>query len=923
MTPRRGGRRTVARRGAIGIGAALWPLVFALALGGALLASVRPGAAAAPAADKWAATTVPAAPTALTNPAPAPSTNIYAKPVSSRLNTTGKAINMPVPFKDEGQALGEVIIRINPDDTVLIPKAGLVDKLTPILDKAALARLHGLADTNGQLSISTLKAAGFDISFDPGQMELRFAPNADQRPLGELSLARRSLAPQISANAAKPAIFSGYLNVIAGVDHLWGTSSIEERTAARVDFESVLRFWSIVVENEFTFEGEVDPNTCPVSAMCVYDHAGGFKRRRSRAVYDMPEQQLRIQVGDADSFATGFQRSPDILGVSLEKSPRKLNPGENMRPTGRSSFRIERPSEIEVVINGAIVQRLRLRAGNYNLSDLPLSVGANEVQLIITDDTGERRTLAFTTFFDGTLLAKGKSEWSLAGGLPSTFSDNERDYITDDYFATGFYRYGLTDQVTAEGHMQGDSHVIMGGLGIFTVTPWGIFGLQNGISTSDSGMGFVAKMNYDLTNFRGPVSYFTDKRDSLRLGAEYRSTDFRTPGEFQTTASGILFPQYNYWLRLSAAYSAPLFNNMSATLGARYQFADDQQLVLSPYTLKGDRYGVDLTLASPITTDTTGSITIGYSNESYLFADTTSNDQADLRVMARLFWRPTENVRVSSSFNSLNKEGYTTAYYEAGRGLDRWDASVDLQYNGRDENLTAGAAVGHYGNRFEARVAQTSGFHDLSADNLKLAPAEQRTSARVGTALAFADGRFGMSQPIRGNGFAILYPHKSIAGRTVTVGEKEDVRARSDWLGPAVVANIPAYTTSTIPIDVADLPVGYSLGVGAIETHAPYRAGYALEIGSAYSVSAYGTLLLANGEPVSLLTGVAFPIDKPDKQVTIFTNASGRFGAEGLAPGKWVIEMATEGSPTRYEIVVPSGTEGLFRAGELKPVGRS
>jgi len=140
---------------------------------------------------------------------------------------------------------------------------------------------------------------------------------------------------------------------------------------------------------------------------------------------------------------------------------------------------------------------------------------------------------------------------------------------------------------------------------------------------------------------------------------------------------------------------------------------------------------------------------------------------------------------------------------------------------------------------------------------------------------------------------------------------------------PAVIADIPAYTTSNVAIDVADLPVGYSLGTGAIETNAPYRAGYAVEIGSAYSVSAYGTLLLADGEPVALLTGIAFPADKPDKQVTIFTNASGKFGAEGLAPGKWVIEMATEGAPTRYEIEVPKGTDGLFKAGELKPSGRS
>jgi outer membrane usher protein len=264
-----------------------------------------------------------------------------------------------------------------------------------------------------------------------------------------------------------------------------------------------------------------------------------------------------------------------------------------------------------------------------------------------------------------------------------------------------------------------------------------------------------------------------------------------------------------------------------------------------------------------------------------------------------------------------------SASYENGRGIDRWDAGVDLRHSGRDENVMAGAVVGYYGNRFEARVSQSSGFNEISADSLKLTPAEQRSSARLGTAIVFADGRFGIAQPIRGNGFAILYPHESIAGKAITVGDKDDVRARSDWLGAAVIANIPAYTTSAIPIDVDDLPVGYSLGTSTIETFAPYRAGYTFEIGSAYSVSAYGTLLLTNGEPVSLLTGTAFPIDRPEKQVTIFTNASGRFGAEGLAPGKWVIEMATEGGPTRYEFEIPRGADGLFRAGDLRPVARS
>ena len=121
---------------------------------------------------------------------------------------------------------------------------------------------------------------------------------------------------------------------------------------------------------------------------------------------------------------------------------------------------------------------------------------------------------------------------------------------------------------------------------------------------------------------------------------------------------------------------------------------------------------------------------------------------------------------------------------------------------------------------------------------------------------------------------------------------------------------------------MADLPIGYSLGAGTFDTFAPYRGGYKFEVGSAYSVQAFGTLLKSDGEPIALLTGVAYTADNPEKQVAVFTNSSGKFGADGLAPGKWIIDMATEGAPTRFVIDIPKGTDGLYQAGTLKPAGR-
>jgi outer membrane usher protein len=71
---------------------------------------------------------------------------------------------------------------------------------------------------------------------------------------------------------------------------------------------------------------------------------------------------------------------------------------------------------------------------------------------------------------------------------------------------------------------------------------------------------------------------------------------------------------------------------------------------------------------------------------------------------------------------------------------------------------------------------------------------------------------------------------------------------------------------------------------------------------------------------VSLISGSARSVEHSDKTVTIFTNGAGRFGADGLAPGRWIIEMATDGAPTRFALNIPPNVKGLFKAGTLHPI---
>jgi outer membrane usher protein len=852
--------------------------------------------------------------------------DIYQKPVSSRLNFTGRTLMLPVPLEFEGRVLGEMPVRLEPDDSVLVASAPLLEKIKEILTPAVYERVRALPTPGGVVATTALKSAGLDVAFDKASMVLKLEVPGAQRPVTDLSMSRAR--SDIMATYVRPAIYSGYVNMTLGADSSWGANETA-LISPRLELEAVVRVKGVVLENAFLVEGDVDGFTCPIGAKCVYEHSAGIKRQRTRAVYDMPERAMRLQLGDVVTWGEGFQRAPELLGITVEGAPRKLQPTQNVRPTGRSSFVVDRPSDVEILINGLVVQRLQLRPGSYNVRDLPLVTGGNDVELVIVDDTGQRRSIRFTTFFDAELLAPGKNEWSASAGVASAFRDSERIYFADEPFATGTYRQGLTDRMTAMGNLQADRQVAMGGGGLFTATAWGNFALQGVASASEIGLGAAARVDWDLVEFKGLLHTTYGTRENVRLSGEIRSEDFRTPGDFLIGAEGILFPQYPYWLRLAATHSAMIGNNITATSSLRYQFSDAAACARHAASLFicGDRYGIDLSLSAPLQPNLSGALTFGYSNETLLASrQPISGDDADFRVMLRLNYRADQNTRITAGVDSLTRSATVSAASTYGPELDRWETQVDASGDAREKRAYASAAVNHTAPRYEARAIHTSVTSDLGPgdggrggnNGLTI---ENRTSVRLGTALVYADGRMGFSRPIRGDGFAIVYPHESLKGREISVGTNGDVRARSDSWGPAIVHDLPAYAPTSLPVDVADLPVGYSLGSGIYEVAPPYKAGYALQVGSSYAVTVFGTMLAMDGEPVSLVSGSArAESGDKDRRVQVFTNRVGRFAAEGLAPGRWVIEMDTPGGTTTFVVEVPKGTDGLFKAETLKAV---
>jgi outer membrane usher protein len=138
-------------------------------------------------------------------------------------------------------------------------------------------------------------------------------------------------------------------------------------------------------------------------------------------------------------------------------------------------------------------------------------------------------------------------------------------------------------------------------------------------------------------------------------------------------------------------------------------------------------------------------------------------------------------------------------------------------------------------------------------------------------------------------------------------------------LGTALETNLSAYAERTITVDATSAPPGYDLGSGSFRVFPPYRAGYKFVVGSDYSITAIGRLLDADGAPLVLISGQAVEVAKSDQPpIVLFTNRDGRFGASGLRPGQWRIEMGTT-PPTVYQLDVPAAAEGFVKTGDLKP----
>jgi outer membrane usher protein len=784
----------------------------------------------------------------------------------NRLNPTGRSVTLTVPVKDGAVYLGDIGLTIDPADRLEFSAQRLLDLLSNVLDPEVLRNLQASFAGKTTLTPQDFQASGIAIRYNAQELALELEIASERRATRSLQVTPTN--PAQIGTFERPAGFSAYMNVRGNLDYVH--EGFDEGLNAPVMFlDGAARIAGIVAESEAIWQ----PG----------DRGVDFQRLGSRFVYDDRNNLVRWTAGDLQTVSRGFQSAPDIAGISVFRSYSVLQPQTVVRPRGDRKFRLDRSSTVEVQVNGQIVQRLQLAPGTYDLRDFPFTQGANDIRLAILDDAGRSELLRFNVFLDQSQLARGLSEFGFYAGVMAPLEARGPRY-SDDPAMTGFYRRGISDYVTLGANVQADKNSRLGGVeGVFG-TSFGTIGVNFSLSQLDRhGMGYGSIVTFQRLIQRGG-----GRADSLNLSLETRSRDFG--------ALGTLFPDNPFSWEVGGGYSHAFSDTVYAGVDGRYSRGrDDRRDVRRLRGTVGWRISpaLSLTADSRYERDGFGSRVDG---------------------LLSLTWRMGRYSNVRADYDTRGDRtriGYNTL---RGQGVGSYNIAADVERSNFGSGMNL---IGNYfANRAELGLSHFGTFTDGFG-----ASTGQRSTLRFASSLALADGAFSMGRPIY-DSFAIVRPHRGLKGAEVLIEPTSfGYTAATGLLGAATQPSISSYAERTITIDAPTAPGGADLGQGSFRLFPPYRSGYLLTVGSSYNVTAIGRMLNRDGEPVSLVTGKAIEIANPTREpIGLFTNREGRFGAVGLAPGRWRVEMLDD-QKSVFTIDVPKDAEGVLRVGDLAPAG--
>lgn len=505
---------------------------------------------------------------------------------------------------------------------------------------------------------------------------------------------------------------------------------------------------------------------------------------------DRPGHLASLRIGDAISRAGMWGRAIRFGGIQYATNF-ATQPGLVTIPLQGVSGQAVLPSTVDVYVNNALTSTREVAPGPFAINNVPVVTGQGDVRVVVRDVMGREQVITQSFYASANLLKQGMQDFSYEIGK------ERRDFglASNDYghwFASATHRIGMTDRFTGEIHAEAEaSRQNLGIGGVVLAGPLGVVNASAAASRSTDGAGALATIGAE------------SQAGLVDIGAH---AQWATPHFAQIGLEpGRLAP------KLLTSVNVGLGMGRFGSLGLAHVFLDNRdgyktQLLSLSYSAQLGRFGfANISVSKPLSgagaTIVGVAWTIPVDNRTSASV-TMTHQQGGTEMLAQL----QRSLPVGEGFG-----------YSLQAGNDTQDASATLQTRTGTYSVEAAAYRGRAGVR-----------------------------ANVAGGVAFVDGTARLSRQIT-DSFALV---KMPGFANVGILADNQLVARTDASGVALLPRLRAYESNPISIEQADLPFDATIGTLKLDAVPYFRSGMALVFPITRSRGAMLTLDLENGAPL-------------------------------------------------------------------------
>jgi outer membrane usher protein len=623
--------------------------------------------------------------------------------------------------------------------------------------------------------------------------------------------------------------------------------------------------------------------------------AAGWQRYATRLTRDWPDAATRFTAGDVTSAVRSGLPALSMAGLRLGRRF-ELLPTLNTQPLPAHVVELPLGGAVDVEVNGFVVRTLRLGPGVYNLREIPVFTGANDVTLRVVEPGGRVTEQVIPYFFDTAGLAPGLTEWDVAMGVPAATNGGSRTYLHAQRTGSAWLRHGVASTLTLGGGFQwrtrpaGRAWVAMGEAS--WVTPVGTLATWLARSQQPWGGGSAASVQWRINTAarRGADWGGSLSAQVSRSGSAYAPSNVDAPAAGATEAA----------LRAGAVWAG----GWGATLSLARRAADVASASGSSLSFSlRRRLGRHWSLEGSLSRQRTGAAAPELAATLFLrYGGDASPDGTVLRGAAGY------QSAARQSVVQVEGSGITTvAGGEAPwRLVGASSRSAVVDQTSLDSEIYTG--------RGEARATLIHARRPLGSS--------QQLEVSVASSLVISKAGVHLGAPVADSA-AVLVPRKGMEGLKLLVDpQRERAAASSDALGAPVLTDLVAYSARVIQLDAQNLPPGRSLGVDRPVLLPAYRSVLEVPVGSNAVTQIKGSLVDAVANRPMVLQALRLQrSDAKGEVVEMFTNRRGEFRSPPLPPGRYLLTRPGEPEVLKTLSIGPDEA-GMVDLGQLPVLQR-